>query len=108
MFEFEDSSAQDYGERDLVLARVRAPKGAQRSEIFELGRISRGKIVDVGADELIVEISGRESKVQAFIERIRPFGITQLVRTGRIALVRGGQGADTTGIGGQAAVEVHS
>ncbi|MCC7336615.1 MAG: acetolactate synthase small subunit [Pirellulaceae bacterium] len=105
--EVEDISSQDFVERDLMLARVRAPKGTHRSEIFELVRIFRGKIVDVGADELIVEISGRESKVQAFIERIRPYGITQLVRTGRIALVRSGQGA-ATDIGGQAAVEVHS
>lgn len=106
--EVEDISSQDFVERDLMLARVRAPKGTHRSEIFELVRIFRGKIVDVGADELIVEISGRESKVQAFVERIRPYGITQLVRTGRIALVRSGQSASATSIGGQAAVEVHS
>ena len=78
--EVEDISSQDFVERDLMLARVRAPKGTHRSEIFELVRIFRGKIVDVGADELIVEISGRESKVQAFIERIRPYGLTQLSR----------------------------
>lgn len=89
--EVEDISSQDFVERDLMLARVRAPKGTQRSEIFELVRIFRGKIVDVGSEELIVEISGRESKVEAFIDRIRPYGISQLVRTGRIALVRGGQ-----------------
>ncbi len=106
--EVEDISSQDFVERDLMLARVQAPKGTQRSELFELVRIFRGKIVDVGADELIVEISGRESKVQAFIERIRPYGISQLVRTGRIALVRSGQGDSTSGIGKQTAVEVRS
>lgn len=89
--EVEDISAQDFVERDLMLARVRAAKGNQRTEICELVRIFRGKIVDVGPDEVIVEISGRESKVQAFIERIRPYGISQLVRTGRIAMVRSGQ-----------------
>lgn len=89
--EVEDISAQDFVERDLMLARVRAAKGNQRTEICELVRIFRGKIVDVGPEEVIVEISGRESKVQAFIERIRPYGISQLVRTGRIALVRSGQ-----------------
>ena len=50
--------------------------------------IFRGRIVDVGEDEVMIEISGRESKIVAFIERMRPFGITQLVRTGRIAMVR--------------------
>ena len=106
--EVEDISSQDFVERDLMLARVRAPKGTQRSEIFELVRIFRGKIVDVGSDELMVEISGRESKVQAFIERIRPYGITQLVRSGRIALVRDGQVTSSTAVDAQASVEVHS
>jgi acetolactate synthase-1/3 small subunit len=46
--------------------------------------------VDVGEDEVMIEISGRENKIVAFIERMRPFGIVELVRTGRIAMVRGG------------------
>ena len=102
--EVEDISAQDFVERDLMLARIRAAKGTQRTEICELVRIFRGKIVDVGPDELIVEISGRESKVQAFIERIRPYGISQLVRTGRIALVRSGQAAPASNIDAHAAL----
>ncbi|MEC9096239.1 MAG: acetolactate synthase small subunit, partial [Planctomycetota bacterium] len=48
----------------------------------------RGKIVDVGQSEIMIEISGRESKLEAFIERVRPFGISALSRTGRIALIR--------------------
>ena len=100
----EDISAQDFVERDLMLARVRAAKGNQRTEICELVRIFRGKIVDVGPEEVIVEISGRESKVQAFIERIRPYGISQLVRTGRIALVRSGQAAPDSKIDAHAAL----
>ena len=86
----EDISSQDYVERDLMLLRVKAARGIQRSEIRELVEIFRGKVVDVGPEEMMVEISGRESKIEAFIERMRPYGITQLVRTGRIALVRGG------------------
>ena len=70
------------GPIDLLLYLVR------RSEIRELVDIFRGKIVDVGPEEVMVEISGRENKVQAFIERMRPYGITELVRTGRIAMVR--------------------
>ena len=83
-----DISARDFVERDLLLIKVRAPAGPTRSEIRELVDIFRGKIVDVGPDEVMVEISGRENKVQAFIERMRPFGISELVRTGRIAMVR--------------------
>ena len=62
--------------------------GPKRAEIRELVDIFRGRIVDVGPEELMIEISGRENKVQAFIERIRPYGITELVRTGRVAMVR--------------------
>lgn len=89
--EVEDISSRDFVERDLMLIRIKAARGAERSEIRELVDIFRGKVVDVGADEMMVEISGRESKIEAFIDRMRPYGITQLVRTGRIALVRSGQ-----------------
>jgi acetolactate synthase I/III small subunit len=85
-----DVSAQNYVERDLMLLKVQAPPGRQRSEIRELVEIFRGKIVDVGAEELMIEISGRENKIEAFIERMRGYGIKELVRSGRIAMVRGG------------------
>ncbi|MCR9118323.1 MAG: acetolactate synthase small subunit [bacterium] len=84
----EDVSAQDYVERDLMLVKVKADAGRARSEIRELVDIFRGRIVDVGPDEIMIEISGRENKIEAFIERMRPYGITELVRTGRIAMVR--------------------
>ena len=84
-----DIGAHDYVERDLMLLKVKAPPGGQRSEIRELVEIFRGKIVDVGAEELMVEISGRENKIEAFIERMRGYGIIELVRSGRIAMIRG-------------------
>ena len=83
-----DVSASDFVERDLLLMKVQAPSGSSRTAIHELVSIFRGKIVDVGSEEVMVEISGRESKVRAFIDRMRPFGIIDLVRTGRIAMVR--------------------
>jgi acetolactate synthase-1/3 small subunit len=85
----QDISANDYVERDLMLIKVGASTGPLRSEIRELVDIFRGRVVDVGPEELMIEISGREGKIQAFIERMRPYGITELVRTGRIAMVRG-------------------
>ncbi|MCY3005143.1 MAG: acetolactate synthase small subunit [Planctomycetota bacterium] len=85
----QDISSNDYVERDLMLIKVSAPDGAKRSEIRELAEIFRARIVDVGPEEIMIEISGRENKVQAFIERMRPYGINELVRTGRIAMVRG-------------------
>ncbi|MFT7639951.1 MAG: acetolactate synthase-1/3 small subunit [Pirellulaceae bacterium] len=84
----EDISSQDFVERDLMLLKVAAPPGGKRSEIRELASIFRGRIVDVGADQIMIEISGRETKIEAFIELMRPFGIRELVRTGRIAMVR--------------------
>jgi acetolactate synthase I/III small subunit len=84
-----DVSSQDFIERDLMLIKVRAPLGGRRSEIRELAEIFRGRIVDVAAEEVIVEISGQEHKIESFIDLMRPFGIVELVRTGRIAMVRG-------------------
>lgn len=84
----EDISSQNHVERDLMLIKVKAATGGQRSEVRELVEIFRGRIVDVGEGEVMIEISGRENKVQAFIERMRPFGISELVRSGRIAMVR--------------------
>ncbi|HID24146.1 MAG TPA: acetolactate synthase small subunit [Planctomycetaceae bacterium] len=91
-----DFSNQEYVERDLMLLKVRADS-AKRSEVRELVEIFRGKIVDVGPDHVMVEISGTEDKIEAFIELMRPFGIIELVRTGRIALLRSSKGvAETT------------
>jgi acetolactate synthase-1/3 small subunit len=83
----EDVSGRDHVERDLMLIKVKAPPG-KRSEVRELTEVFRGRIVDISADEVTIEISGQERKVKAFIELMRPFGITELVRTGRIAIVR--------------------
>jgi len=86
----DDVSSQDFVERDLMLLKVMAPPG-KRSEIRELADVFRGRIVDVAPEMMVVEISGPERKVEAFVELMRPFGIKELVRTGRIAMVRGGQ-----------------
>lgn len=86
----DDVSSQNHVERDLMLIKVRATPSRARSELRELVEIFRAKIVDVGAEEMMIEISGREQKIEAFIERMRPYGIVELVRTGRIAMVRAG------------------
>jgi acetolactate synthase I/III small subunit len=84
----DDVSACDHVERDLMLIKVATANGA-RSEIYELTEIFRGRIVDVAPEVVMIEISGQERKIEAFIEMMRPFGIIELVRTGRIAMVRG-------------------
>jgi acetolactate synthase-1/3 small subunit len=84
----DDMSGQDFVERDLMLIKVSAPKG-KLSEIRELTEIFRGRIVDVAPEMVTIEIAGKEQKIEAFIERMRPFGIVELVRSGRIAMLRG-------------------
>jgi acetolactate synthase-1/3 small subunit len=88
----EDISSQDFIERDLMLVKVKAPPGGKRSEIRELADIFRGRIVDVSQEEVVVEISGQERKIEAFIDLMRRYGISELVRTGRIAMVRSAAG----------------
>jgi acetolactate synthase-1/3 small subunit len=83
-----DISSEDFVERDLMLIKVTATPG-QRTEITLLVEMFRGRVVDIGPDTLMVEISGQERKIEAFIELMRPYGILELARTGRIALVRG-------------------
>jgi len=83
----QDFSGQDFVERDLMLIKVSTENG-RRGEIRELVDIFRGRIVDVGASHVMIEISGRENKIEAFIERMREFGILEMVRTGRIAMLR--------------------
>lgn len=83
----QDFSGHDFVERDLMLIKVTTENG-RRGEIRELVDIFRGRIVDVGATHVMIEISGRENKIEAFIERMREFGILEMVRTGRIAMLR--------------------
>lgn len=81
-------SGQNYVERDLMLIKVSAP-AVRRGEILEVTEVFRGKIVDIGPKHIIIEIAGPEQKIEAFVELMRPYGIRELVRTGRVAMVRG-------------------
>jgi acetolactate synthase-1/3 small subunit len=82
-----DFSKREFVERDLMLIKVRTEAG-RRSEVKELVDVFRGRIVDVSPGHVMVEISGQERKLEAFIDLMRPFGILEMVRTGRIALLR--------------------
>jgi acetolactate synthase-1/3 small subunit len=84
----QDLTHEEHVERDLLLVKVNAPPG-KRGEIIEIVDIFRGKIVDVGPQEMVVEIAGTEDKVEAMIDLLRPYGIKELVRSGSIALSRG-------------------
>jgi acetolactate synthase-1/3 small subunit len=78
-------------ERELVLLKVSASAG-RRAEILEVAEIFRAKVVDVDRDALILEVTGSPDKVRAFEDLLRPFGIVEIARTGRVALGRGRRG----------------
>jgi acetolactate synthase-1/3 small subunit len=73
--------------RDLMLINVSAPP-EKRPEILALIEMFRAKVVDIGAKFVTVEVSGPESKIEAFIDACRPYGIKNLARTGTIAMSR--------------------
>ncbi len=79
----------DHVEREMVLIKV-APKKNDKSEFLKLAEIFRGRIIDSGATTFTVEITGDDKKIAAFIELIKPFGIKEFVRTGRVAMAREG------------------
>jgi acetolactate synthase-1/3 small subunit len=84
----DDVSSENFVERDLMLIKVTCPSD-KRPEIFQLAESFRGRVVDIQHANVMIEVSGTEGKVEAFIELMRPYGILELARTGRIALVRG-------------------
>ena len=74
--------------RELALIKVAATKET-RSAIIEIVDVFRAKIVDVAADSVVVEATGMEDKIDALVGMLTPYGLKELVRTGRVAMVRG-------------------
>ena len=92
-----DYSTVDFVERDLMLLQVttagkKPGSRHHRNELIELADVFRAKVVDVSEDQLMIELSGTEEKVEAFVELARPYGIVELARTGVIAMPRGAGG----------------
>ncbi len=74
--------------RELALVKVNAPPD-KRGEIVEIANIFRARIVDVARDSFIVEITGDEEKINAFIDLMRQYGIKEVARTGVVSMARG-------------------
>ena len=83
-----DLSEENHVEREMLLLKVNA-EPANRAEILRLGDIFRAKVVDVTPTAYTLEITGEESKIEGIIDLLRPFGIHEICRSGRIALERG-------------------
>ena len=83
-----DHSEAAFVDRELMLLKVAVKTPEDRVDIRQMAQDFRARIVDVHRDALTFEITGDEGKMGAFIEQMRPYGILELIRTGRIALTR--------------------
>lgn len=83
-----DFVGEEHIDREIILVKVNAEPG-NRAEILRMAEIFRGKVVDVSTKTYTIEVTGAEGKVNAFIEMIRPLGIIEIVRSGKIAISRG-------------------
>jgi acetolactate synthase-1/3 small subunit len=82
-----DMTELDHVEREMVLLKV-APKQGDKAEVLNLTEIFRGRIVDSNFKSYTIEVTGDEKKVDAFIELMKPMGIKELSRTGKVAITR--------------------
>lgn len=74
---------------DLAMVKVRTSDGT-RAEIMQIVSTFRGRIVDIGLETLMAEVTGSDEQIDRLLEVLRPFGIVEMVRTGRVAMVRNG------------------
>lgn len=84
----QDVTAEATVEHELALVKVRATD-ATRGEILRLVELSRGRVVDLAAEAVIIEVTGTESEVDTFLSLVRTYGIKELVRTGAVVMTRG-------------------
>jgi acetolactate synthase-1/3 small subunit len=77
----------DHVEREMVLIKV-APKPERKAEVLNLAGIFRGRIIDSSEKTYTIEITGDEKKIEAFVNLMKPMGIKEFVRTGKVAIAR--------------------
>jgi len=75
-------------DRELALIKV-AAKPSNRTEIMQIVEVFRAKVVDVAPSSLMVEVTGQEDKIDSLVSLLRPYGIKEMVRTGKVSMVRG-------------------
>ena len=87
VIEIQDFRDDEYVDRELVLLRVTVD-ATTRSEVMQICDIFRAKIIDVQPQNVAIEITGNESKIQKFLFLMEPFGVSDLTRTGKVAVRR--------------------
>jgi acetolactate synthase-1/3 small subunit len=86
--EVHDITEQNIVWRELALLKV-TTTAETRGEVLELAGVYRANVIDIGVDSLVMEISGGRQKIDSLIELLRKFGLREVLRTGRIATLRG-------------------
>lgn len=81
-------TGQQQVSRDLALIKVSA-SAENRTQILQLAEVFRARVVDVSLASVMLEVTGPEAKVDSFVDMLRPYGIIEMARTGRISMVRG-------------------
>ena len=84
-----DLTEEKFIDREMVLIKVDTDQAVKRDEILRVVEIFRCKVADVSPKAYTIEITGDEGKIKAIIEMLKPIGIKEIVRTGRIAMIRG-------------------
>jgi acetolactate synthase-1/3 small subunit len=84
-----DLTERESVERELALIKVAAEPGTTRAEILQIADIFRAQVVDVGTKTLVLQVAGDTEKIDALEKLLRQYGIKELVRTGKIAILRG-------------------
>ena len=93
-----DLSKEEIISREMALVKVRTTV-QNRSEVIQIVDIFRANIVDVAADSLIIEVTGDEDKIDSLMELLKPYGLREVMRTGRVAMPRGSLGTKDAGNG---------
>jgi acetolactate synthase-1/3 small subunit len=84
-----DLTQQGFVARELMIIKVKA-EGSNRHEIFEITNVFKANVIHIDHEVLVIEVTGRSEKLDAFIELMKRFGIVELARTGKVALARSG------------------
>jgi len=84
-----DLTDNDRVERELALVKVAAEPGSSRAEVMQIASIFRAHIVDVGSKTVVLQIIGDTAKIDALEKLLRQYGVKELIRTGKIAILRG-------------------
>jgi acetolactate synthase-1/3 small subunit len=74
--------------REIILIKVKA-QPPRRQEIFQIVEVFKGKIVDISQSSLTIEVTGITEKIEAFVAILKPYGIQEIARTGRVSISRG-------------------